>query len=125
MVWFGRNGTQLGLFQIDAAGAQLDVTNDDIIDDKDLGWALVAGANIQKVTVEAGYGWTQSQLDTSGAGKDKAQAYYLQAVIPLLEKNGIKLTVVPEVGVLDFMKDADGIKQGKETYGGAKWQCDF
>jgi len=124
-VYFGRNIVQLGMFQIDAAGAQLDVADDDIIDDDDMGWALVAGVNIQKITVEAGYGHVQSELDISGADKDEAQAYYLQAVIPLLEKNGIKLTVVPEIGVLDFMDDAAGIDQGKETYGGAKWQCDF
>ena len=124
-VWTGRNGTQLGMFQTDAAGAQIDPLTGKITDDKDMGWAFVAGVNIQKVTLEAGYGWTQSELDESGAGKNKAQAYYLQAVIPLLAANGIKLTLIPEVGVLDLMNDANGINQGKETYFGAQWKCDF
>ena len=74
------------------------MTTGDITNDKDMGFALVAGINIQKITVEAGYGYVQSKLDASGAEKDDAQSYYLQAVIPIAEGNGAKLTVVPEVG---------------------------
>jgi hypothetical protein len=124
MVWMARNGTQLGLNQANAAGALIDTTGD-ITNDKDMGFALVAGANIQKITVEAGYGYVQSKLDASGAKKDEAQSFYVQAVVPIAEGNGAKLTVVPEIGVIDYMKDASGAKEGKATYFGAKWQLDF
>jgi len=124
MVWMARNGKQLGLNQANAAGAQIDTTGD-ITNDKDLGFALVAGINLQKVTVEAGYGYVQSELDADGAEKDDAQNYYLQAVIPIAEGNGAKLTVVPEIGVIDYMDDASGADEGSATYFGAKWQLDF
>jgi hypothetical protein len=124
MVWMARNGKQLGLNQANAAGALIDATGD-ITNDKDMGFALVAGANIQKITVEAGYGYVQSELDTSGAKKDDAQSYYINAVIPIAEGNGAKLTVVPEIGVIDYMKDASGNDEGSSTYFGAKWQLDF
>jgi hypothetical protein len=124
MVWMARNGKQLGLNQANAAGALIDATGD-ITNDKDMGFALVAGVNIQKITVEAGYGYVQSELDTSGAKKDDAQSYYINAVIPIAEGNGAKLTVVPEIGVIDYMKDASGNDEGSATYFGAKWQLDF
>jgi hypothetical protein len=125
MVWMARNGKQLGLNQANAAGALIDAATGDITNDKDLGFALVAGANIQKITVEVGYGYVQSKLDEGGAKKDEAQSYYVQAVIPIAEGNGAKLSVTPEIGVIDYMKDATGAKQGKATYAGAKWQIDF
>jgi hypothetical protein len=119
------NGKQLGLNQANAAGAIIDATTGDLIKDKDLGFALVAGANIQKITVEAGYGYVESKLDLSGAKKDAAQSFYVQAVIPVAEGNGAKLSVTPEIGVIDYMKDASEAKEGKATYFGAKWQLDF
>jgi hypothetical protein len=125
MVWMARNGKQLGLNQANASGALIDAATGDITDDKDLGFALVAGVNIQKITVEAGYGYVQSKLDASGAKKDEAQSYYVQAVIPIAEGNGAKLSVTPEIGVIDYMKDASGAKEGQATYFGAKWQLDF
>ena len=120
-----RNGKQLGLNQANAAGAYIDAATGDLTDDKDLGYAVVVGCNIQKITVEAGYGYVQSELDMSGAGKDDAQSYYLNAVIPIAEGNGAKLTVVPEIGVIDYMEDASGVDEGSATYFGAKWQLDF
>ena len=67
----------------------------------------------------------QSKLDEGGAKKDEAQSYYVQAVIPIAEGNGAKLSVTPEIGVIDYMKDASGAKEGQATYFGAKWQLDF
>jgi hypothetical protein len=124
MVWMARNGKQLGLNQANAAGAQLDTTGH-LTDDDDMGFAVVVGANLQKMTVEAGYGYVQSELDVSGAEKDDAQTFYAQAVIPIAEGNGAKLSVTPEIGVIDYMDDASGVDEGSATYFGAKWQLDF
>ena len=92
-----------------------------------MGWALIAGVNIQKVTVEAGYGFVSSKMDESGAKKNEAQNYYLNATIPVAQ-NAAKTAsfmIVPEVGVYDYMKNASGTDQGKALYAGAKWQVDF
>jgi hypothetical protein len=124
MVWMARNGKQLGLHQADQAGAFIDPTGS-LHNDDDLGWAVVAGTYIDKVTVEAGYGFVQSDLDVSGAEKDKAQNYYLQAVIPIAQGNGAKFSVTPEIGVIDYMDDIEGNDQGDAFYVGAKWQIDF
>ncbi|MGO9145430.1 MAG: hypothetical protein ACLQDF_03600 [Desulfomonilia bacterium] len=127
MVWTARNGKQMGLHQADAAGVTFDPTDNSIITDKDLGWAVIAGVNIQKVIVEAGYGIVSSKMDESGAKKNEAQNYYLNATIPVAQ-NAAKTAsfmIVPEVGVYDYMKNASGTDQGKALYAGAKWQVDF
>ena len=125
MAWMAQNGPQMGLNQADAAGARMDPITGDLTDDDEWGYALVAGMNIQKITVEAGYGYVQSKLDESGAEKNNAQNYYLQAVIPIAEGNGAKFSVTPEVGQYDYMKDETGATEGKAWYAGAKWQLDF
>ncbi|MGD0821150.1 MAG: hypothetical protein ABSA71_10440 [Desulfomonilia bacterium] len=130
MVWTARNGKQMGLHQADAAGVtfnSIPSTNNPTIADDDLGWAIIAGVNIQKVTVEAGYGFVSSKMDESGAKKNEAQNYYLNATIPVIQ-NAAKTAsfmIVPEVGVYDYMKNASGTDQGKALYAGAKWQVDF
>lgn len=127
MVWTARNGKQMGLHQADAAGVTFDPTDNSIITDKDLGWAVIAGVNIQKVIVEAGYGIVSSKMDESGTKKNEAQNYYLNATIPVVQ-NAAKTAsffIVPEVGVYDYMKNASGTDQGKALYAGAKWQVDF
>ncbi len=73
------------------------------------------------LTFEAGYGYLQHELDQKGARKDDNQAYYLQAAISLAKG----VVIVPEIGVIDYMKDAGGNDEGKLTYFGAKWQIDF
>lgn len=127
MVWTARNGKQMSLHQADAAGATFDLTDNSFIADKGFGWAFVAGANIGKVTVEAGYGFVSSEKDMSGARENKARNYYVNAAIPIVQTavKSVSCSVVPEVGVFDYMKDANGNDQGKITYAGAKWQINF
>jgi hypothetical protein len=122
-VWYGKNAAQLGVFQSTAQGAILDPTTKSITDEKDLGVGLVFGANIQKVTVEAGYGYTTSKLDETGAETAKGQSGYIQAVVPIAQTPGAKFFVVPEVGMFD--QKYGSTKAGKAVYGGAKWQINF
>ena len=124
-IWYGRNATSMGVIQVTGRGALIDPTTGDVTNEKDLGVAAVVGAKIQKVTVEAGYGFTSSQYDESGAPKIKGQSYYLQAVVPIAETKNAKCFVVPEVGVFDQNDNDNGFKMGKTTYAGAKWQIDF
>jgi len=124
MIWMAKNGPQMGLNQADAAGAQIDADGD-ITDDDEWGGALVVGTSIDKITVEAGYGYVQSKLDVSGAKKDNAQNYYMQAVIPVAATEGAKFVVIPEIGGYDYMDDAAGETEGKAWYAGAQWRVDF
>ena len=124
-IWYGRNATSMGVVQVTGRGALIDAVTGDVTNEKDLGVAAVVGAKIQKVTVEAGYGFTSSQYDESGAPKIKGQSYYLQAVVPIAETKNAKCFVVPEVGVFDQNDNDSGFKMGKTTYAGAKWQIDF
>jgi hypothetical protein len=126
MFWMARNGRQLSLHQADAAGATLDADNS-VIDDDDLGYAFILGSKIGSMTAEAGYGFVSSEKDLSGAKKDKARNYYANLTIPVVQNAArtASITIVPEVGVYDYMKDSSGNDQGKITYAGAKWQINF
>ena len=124
-IWYGRNAASMGVAQVTGHGALIDPTTGDVTNEKDLGVAAVVGAKIQKITVEAGYGFTSSQYDESGAPKLKGQSYYLQAVVPIAETKNAKCFVVPEVGVFDQNNSDNGFKMGKTKYAGAKWQIDF
>ena len=122
-IWYGRNAAQMGVLQATAQGALINTTTGDVTNEKDLGVAAVVGAKIQKITVEAGYGYTYSEYDESGADKYKGQSYYLQAVVPIAETKGAKCFVVPEIGV--FQQKQESTKMGETKYAGAKWQIDF
>ena len=133
MGWYALDGVQLGLNIADALGAFYDAVNDKVVDEKNVGYAVVAGVTIDKYTVEAGYGFVSNKFDESGViggvpvntEKDEAQSYYVNVTIPLVGDN---FFVVPEVGVIDEKNDArlpDVEGNGKLVYWGAKWQLDF
>jgi hypothetical protein len=126
MGWYAQDGKQLGLNIADALGAYWDAVNSKVIDEKNMGFAVVAGVAIDKYTVEAGYGNVSSKWDSGpkGTDKDKAQSYYVNVTIPLVGDN---FFVVPEVGVIDEKNDIRGGAEGngKITYWGAKWELDF
>jgi hypothetical protein len=125
-LWYGKNASVAGVYSVTmdvAGGPSIDPTTGDITDEKDFGVGFVVGANIKKVTVEAGYGFTSSKPDVSGADTAKGQSGYIQAVIPIAETPGAKFFVVPEIGMFD--QKIGSTKQGKTVYGGAKWQINF
>jgi hypothetical protein len=126
MGWYALDGANLGLNIADALGAYYDDVGDDVVDEKNVGYAVVAGVTIDKYTVEAGYGFVSNKWDSGpkGTDKDEAQSYYANVTIPLVGDN---FFVVPEVGVIDEKNDARDTSEGngKLTYFGAKWQLDF
>lgn len=88
-----------------------------VIDRDALAGLIVAGLEIRKgLYVEAGYGYTKTELDAGGYGKDDAEAYYIQSSIFLAP--GVFIT--PEIGRIDMKQDDSVI-----TYFGAKWQINF
>jgi hypothetical protein len=89
-----------------------------VTDNEALAGLLVAGYEIRKgLYLEAGYGYTTTELDETGSVKDDCEVWYLQSTIFLAP--GVFVT--PEVGGLDAKDD----NQPDILYFGFKWQINF
>nr|WP_320192805.1 hypothetical protein [uncultured Desulfobacter sp.] len=111
LIWINVDGTQAA----DGGFAAFDATGK-LLDNECIGFMLVAGYKINDMfTVEAGYGFTQTELDDND--DNEAAAYYINTTINLAPG----VFVVPEVGYFDG-------KENGETevfYYGMKWQINF
>jgi len=93
----------------------------DADDTTTMGFNLVLGYNINDMLkVEGGYGWIQSDNDTFDE-KDADQSFYVN--LPITLAPGVSIT--PEFGVQDGMKDSADEDEGSDTYFGAKWMINF
>jgi hypothetical protein len=120
-IWMGQNVGPYGLYN---AGADdpIVVIGDSVKDNDSFGFLLVAGAKISDMlSVEAGYGYTQSELDISGADKDDTSAYYVQSTVNLAPG----VFIVPEIGYIDGEENAAGVDEPDTLYYGLKWQINF
>lgn len=89
-----------------------------ITDNDAIAALIVAGYEIRKgLYIEAGYGYTETELDMAGSTKDDCETMYLQSTIFLAP--GVFLT--PEIGYSDMKQDG----QPEITYFGIKWQINF
>ena len=87
-----------------------------------MGFTFCAGYKVNDMfSFEAGYGYSEGELDQAGAVEDDAQAYYVQAKITLAPG----VYIVPEIGVIDELNDSTGAEQSDTLYYGAKWQINF
>ena len=122
MVSGGQNINTYGQFWFPTSKATYDAASDDIKNNTGIGYTLSVNYKVNKMyTVEAGYGFAQSEDDIDGAEKDKACTYYLQ--VPITVARGAIIT--PEAGVIDHMKSSTGAEQGDAFYYGMKMQFDF
>jgi len=121
-VYTGTNLGPYGMYQAGADDPAYDAGTDSIKDCDSMGYLVVAGFKVSDAFgLEAGYGHTESELDVAGSKADETDAYYVQATINLAKG----CFIVPEIGKIDYKKDADGEKEGDTTYFGAKWQINF
>jgi hypothetical protein len=98
-----------------------DIVGDSVWDNDCIGLSLVAGYTVsERLYLEAGYGYSQADLDYAFVEKDKMYSYYLQTRFTLAPG----VYIIPEVGVLNLGKFLN-TEMGEVTYGGAKWQIDF
>ncbi len=96
-----------------AAGFAEGITDNDAI-----AALIVAGYEIREgLYIEAGYGYTETELDMNGSEKDDCETMYLQSTIFLAP--GVFLT--PEIGYSDMKQEG----QPEITYFGIKWQINF
>ncbi len=94
----------------------------EVTDNESFGYIIVAGYKMNDMfSFEAGYGYTESELDQTGSQEDDGSQYYLQAKITLAPG----VIIVPEIGFVDNGQDKTGAQQTEITYFGAKWQINF
>jgi hypothetical protein len=99
-------------------GAALGAT--DTLDNDGLGYLAVVGFNASDMlTIEAGYGHEESELDNSN-NKQEADQYYVNATINITKG----FFIVPEIGMQTFKEDAS-TEEPEVFYWGAKWQINF
>jgi len=114
-----------GTWQETAAAPLPKANNNGNITDTDdtttFGFNLVLGYNINDMLkIEGGYGWIASENDEYDEA-DAAQSFYVN--LPITLAPGVSIT--PEFGVEDQMKDAADEDEGSDTYFGAKWMINF
>jgi len=118
--FFGRNLGTYGFKIVTDADPKISGTS--MVDNDSFGCTVVAGYKLNDMlSFEAGYGYTESELDQSAFSKDDASQYYLQAKITLAPG----VYVYPEIGKQDQGQDKTGAEQGDTTYAGVKWQINF
>ncbi|UOD35076.1 hypothetical protein DSN97_01690 [Deferribacteraceae bacterium V6Fe1] len=112
--YYGSNTKAMG-----ASGPNLAATQSK--DTKDFGVALAVNFKpVDNMKFEVGYGYASSDRS------DLAQADTQQSVYANLQYMFAKgFFVQPEIALYDYMEDSAKVKQGKETYFGAKWQMNF
>jgi len=119
-VYYGQNAGNLIWISVDGDTKVNDgfaqVVGDELLDNECLGFSLIAGYKINDTfTVEAGYGYTQTELD--GRSDDESVSYYINTTIHLTPA----VFIVPEVGLFDGKEDG----QTEIVYYGLKWQINF
>jgi hypothetical protein len=92
----------------------------DTIDNDGLGYLAVVGFNASDMlTIEAGYGHEETELDNSN-NTQEADQYYVNATINITKG----FFIVPEIGMQTFSEEASP-EEPEVFYFGAKWQINF
>ncbi len=111
--FYGQNVGNFG----QAWGSRLsraDITDpDDIEDANTYAGAVVLGAKLDTIGVEAGVGFRNDEL---GDVDEDIMAYYLQATVPLSQDG--RARIIPEVGMYDYENE-------DLLYFGLQWRIDF
>lgn len=120
-IYTGQNAGHL--IAIDVGGDNMwndgfaEISGNRVLDNDAFGYILLAGYQINDMfTLEAGYGYVETELDTAST-EDEACVYYLQSTVNLAPG----VFFVPEIGRFDGHEAG----QRETTYYGAKWQINF
>ncbi len=118
--WWGQN---TGPYNFSCAADDMPlITGTNLTDNDGLGYMIVAGLKLNDMfNFEAGYGYTQAELDSANFSKDDVVSYYIQSTITL--SPGVFF--VPEVGVIDNKNDQNNNPEPEILYYGIKWQINF
>ncbi len=119
-LWVGQNTGAYGFnCAVDDNPA---ISGTTLVDNDSLGYVIVAGMKLNDTfSFEAGYGYTEGELDMSGSNEDDAASYYVQSTITLTDG----VFFVPEIGAIDNKQDNTGSEESEIVYYGIKWQINF
>ena len=124
-VYTGTNVANYGFAQTAPGGAAWDAATSKVQDRDSMGYQLIAGFKASDmITLEAGYGAVESELDAVGTNESDASSYYVNATINLAKG----CFIVPEIGKFDNGETTTAnvkTENGDTTYFGAKWQINF
>jgi len=117
-------GQNLGNYGAYTNGYQSDAGFDDNArqdaDADGMGYLAVAGFNVSEMlTIEAGYGHEEVEIDDTD-NTQEADQYYLNCTVNIAPG----FFIVPEVGMMQFSEDASSAEP-EVFYWGAKWQINF
>ncbi|WP_321493098.1 hypothetical protein [uncultured Desulfobacter sp.] len=122
-VYYGENAGNFISMDLDGSIGQYnqagfaDASGTEVLDNECIGFMVLAGFKINDmVTIEAGYGFAQAELDNANSN-DQVASYYINTTITFAPG----VFIVPEVGYVDGQEAGD-----LETlYYGLKWQINF
>jgi hypothetical protein len=120
----GNYGLYSGQNSVAERFAVYNAAEDDLTDAKSMGGLAVIGFKASDMlTIEAGCGYIEHELDDDSDLTDKndAMSYYGNVTINIAPG----FFIVPEAGVVDWMDDSAKNDQGSLFYAGAKWQINF
>jgi hypothetical protein len=125
-VYYGQNINEINIITNRAWGDASPVAdaNGNWDDSDDMGALLVAGMRFNdQMAVEAGVGYENKELDTNGPGgkDDETIAYY--GHFNYTAAPGV--SIIPEIGYVNLLDNANGTDEGDEFYLSVKWQVDF
>ena len=122
--WMGMNVSELGMF---TNGLFYDSTptptnGGNYKDTDSFGVLGVVGFRFtDQMAVEGGVGYETHDPDAAGAEEDETMAFY--AHFNYTAAPGV--SIIPEIGYIDYQDDATGTDAGERTYFSVKWQIDF
>lgn len=104
------------------SSAKLNDAGTALVDNDDLGYLIVAGwkAN-DAITIEAGYGAEEYELDQAGSSADDTVQYYINLSYTIAPG----FFIVPEIGLVDLKDNSAGVDEGDVSYFGLKTQINF
>ena len=119
---YALNGAQYGLLAATSDNSAVNKAGNDI--DNNTTYAFMGVINIKPtdtLDIQAGAGYSASELDIRGADTDDSICAYANAKVTVIPG----LFIVPEVGIISEGDDSKGNDQGSAFYAGAKWQINF
>jgi hypothetical protein len=122
--WYGQNVTELDMITNgtrydaipipDAGGDWEDTTGYGLL-------GVIGFRFTDQMAVEGGVGYENEENDTDGAEEDETMAFY--AHLNYTAAPGV--SIIPEIGYIDYKDDPFGVDSGDRTYFSIKWQIDF
>jgi hypothetical protein len=115
-VSYGVNVENYGIYAITPSAIVYDATNESFEDTSTMGGLVILSSDI----LTGGVSYVQSS-NSLWSDDDTAMSAFIQKPMTIYKN----ISLVPEVGLFDHMKDSAGFDEGMKIYGGMKIQLDM